>query len=76
MNVWRYNDKKFPDQLRQMRKSLGKSQLEFGSSLGLTQELVSLYELGKRQPSIGTLIKIAEALEVDEIRIEVNHGEV
>lgn len=76
MNIWRYNDKKFPDQLRQMRKSLGKSQLDFGSSLGLTQELVSLYELGKRQPSIGTLIKIAEALEVDEIRIEVDHGKV
>ena len=76
MNVWRYNNEKFPEQLRQMRKSLGKSQLDFGSSLGLTQELVSLYELGKRQPSIGTLIKIAEALEVDEIRIEVNHGKV
>lgn len=50
--------------LRDLRKARGLSQEELALEAGLQRNFVSLIELGHNQPSISTLWKLAEALEV------------
>lgn len=46
--------------LADFRKSSGKSQKEFAEELGLPQTTWAGYELGKSEPKLGTLLKLAE----------------
>ena len=50
--------------LRDLRKARGLSQEELALEAGLQRNFVSLIELGHNQPSISTLWKLADALEV------------
>ena len=50
--------------LRDLRKARGLSQEELALEAGLQRNFVSLIELGHNQPSINTLWKLADALEV------------
>ena len=45
--------------LRELRKQKNLSMKELGAILGLAESTISLYENGKREPDIATLIKIA-----------------
>ncbi len=50
--------------LRIARAASGLQQQELAKKAGLTASYVSLVEMGKRNPSIGTLRKLSRALEV------------
>lgn len=51
-------------QVRVWRKRRRLSQIQLAERAGITQSTLSNYENGKREPSIGTLIRIAEELDV------------
>ena len=46
--------------LKEIRKSLGLSQKQVCDYIGCSGTVYSRYETGKREPSIGTVLKIAE----------------
>lgn len=48
------------EKLRELRKERKLSMKEFGEVFGLSESTISLYENGKREPDISTLIKFAE----------------
>lgn len=52
----------FGQTLRELRKEKGLSQEELAHESGLDRTFISLLERGKRQPSLGTIISIANAL--------------
>lgn len=55
---------RFGKNLRQARDKRGLTQEELGFRAGLDRTEISLLERGKREPRLGTLIKLADALEV------------
>ncbi|MBP5694569.1 MAG: helix-turn-helix transcriptional regulator [Bacilli bacterium] len=55
---------KFNERLKVFRKRAGLSQEQFASALNVKQYNVSDYEVGRSEPSIDLLIKIAQVLEV------------
>ena len=52
----------FGQTLRELRKEKGLSQEDLAHESGLDRTFISLLERGKRQPSLGTTISIANAL--------------
>lgn len=50
--------------IKQTRIDLGISQAKLGEKLGVTQQMIGIYENGQRNPKKETLEKIAEALGV------------
>lgn len=42
----------FGTRIRQLRSEMGMSQVEFAEKLGLSKQILSLYEAGKRSPKI------------------------
>lgn len=50
--------------LRELRKEVGLSQKEFAQKFNLTQATISDWEIGKVEPSITWLIKLADYFEV------------
>jgi transcriptional regulator with XRE-family HTH domain len=52
------------DRIRQLRAQKAVSQLELSLKAHLSQSFIASIESGKKQPSVLTLIKIAQALEV------------
>lgn len=46
--------------LKSLRIQKGLTMKELGVILGVTESSISFYESGKREPSIGTLVKMAE----------------
>jgi len=56
--------KAFGRTLKSLRESAGLSQTTLGTKAGLDRTFISLLELGKRQPTITTLYKLAESLNV------------
>lgn len=57
------------EKLRELRKQNKLSMKELGAILGLSESTISLYENGKREPDIATIIKIANYfnISVDEL---------
>jgi transcriptional regulator with XRE-family HTH domain len=53
------------DRIRQMRRAKLISQLDLAIKANLSQSFLASLESGKKQPSVMTLIKIAQALEVN-----------
>lgn len=48
--------------LRKLRREVGLSQEELGFAAGLQRNFVSLLELGRKQPTITTMLKLAKPL--------------
>ena len=48
--------------LKELRRKQGITQAELASRIGVVESAISLYESGKREPDISTLIKIAKCL--------------
>ena len=48
--------------LKEKRKSVGLTQLEIAQKVGITDAGYMNYEHGRREPKIGTAIKISDAL--------------
>lgn len=55
----------FSERIKELRKSLGINQVEFGHRLNVTKQCISNWENGNIQPSIDMLIKIAETFSVN-----------
>lgn len=55
----------FSDRLKDLRKRNGYTQKQLADMLNVSQNAIYNWENGKREPSINTIIKIAEALGVD-----------
>jgi len=53
------------DRIRAIRIKKGVSQIELSFRSNLSQSFIANIEKGKKQPSVLTLIRIAEALEVN-----------
>lgn len=53
------------ENLRNLRKSLMLTQVDFGSKIGLGQSYIVELEKGRREPSYKTLLKIAKTFNVD-----------
>ncbi|MGN0655007.1 MAG: helix-turn-helix domain-containing protein [Oscillospiraceae bacterium] len=49
----------FCERIKELRKSLGINQVEFGKKLSVTKQCISNWENGNIQPSIDMLIKIS-----------------
>jgi len=54
----------FTDRLKECRKNIGKTQREVADNLGRTERGYQNYELGNREPSQETTIKIADYFNV------------
>ena len=55
--------------LRQLRKGKGLSQEQLGFDANLRRTYVSILELGQQQPSLITIIKLANALDIKASRM-------
>ena len=50
--------------IKEVRKSKGLTQKELGEQLGIGESRISKYESGKQNPTLATLQKIADTLNV------------
>lgn len=50
--------------LRELRKQKGLTMKQLGTELGMAESTVSLYETGKRNPDVQTLIRFADFFDV------------
>ncbi len=55
--------------IKELRKKQNLTQLELANKIGVVESAISLYESGKREPDISTLIKLADCLNtsIDEL---------
>lgn len=72
MNIWEMDPTKFGKELKQIRKHRRMTERELGAlySSPAAQSVVSKYEAGERCPTLKTLVEMAAALGIDEIRID------
>ena len=56
--------RKFGENLRNLRKSRGYSQMKFAEMIGTTQAAVSSWEIGIREPEFGMVFNIADIFNV------------
>ena len=71
MNIWEMNIDDFGTELRKIREDRRLTQRQLGAhcSAAAAQSAVTQYERGDRFPNIKTLVEMAAALGIDEIRI-------
>jgi transcriptional regulator with XRE-family HTH domain len=55
--------------LREARERQGLSMTAVAERAGLSQQMVSYVERGMRKPTLDTLIRVAEALELDLVEV-------
>ncbi len=55
----------FKDVLKQLRKSRGMTQKDLAIQIGISQNAISMYETGRREPDMRLLAAMGEALDVD-----------
>lgn len=56
----------FCTRVKARRKELGLTQAEVAERLGISRPVVAEIENGKREPGLGVMSRLAEALESDE----------
>ena len=54
--------------IKEKRERLGISQKELAEKVGISQSFLCDIEQGRSKPSIDTALKIAEALNIDDIK--------
>lgn len=62
--------------LKSVRKELGKTQQSFADSLGLKQNTIASYEIGKLQPSDRTISDICRLFNISEVWLREGEGEM
>lgn len=63
------------NRIKQIRKSLGLTQAEFGKRLGLKQNSIALIESGERNPSEQTIHSLEREFNVQEKWLRTGEGE-
>lgn len=67
-NAYRESEKsmkqEFPHRLQKLRERRRMSRKALGELCGLSKDMVGQYERGEREPSVGTLIELADYFEV------------
>lgn len=64
------------DRIKAVRKAAGLTQQEFAESLGLKQNTVATYEIGRLLPSDRTITDICRNYNVDETWLRTGAGEM
>ena len=64
------------NRIKELRKSLGLNQTDFGSRIGVTTSAISGYELGSRVPSDAIIKSICREFRVSEIWLRTGAGEM
>jgi transcriptional regulator with XRE-family HTH domain len=54
----------FPERLRRLRERRRMNRKAMGECCGLSKNIIGMYERGEKEPSLKTLIKIADFFEV------------
>lgn len=60
-----YAEKRFAERLRSEREKARISQLDLSLKAGLSQNLINFIETGKRTPTLHTIFKICNALNIN-----------
>jgi transcriptional regulator with XRE-family HTH domain len=60
---------RFSTSLKKARKKMGISQEELGFRCDLHRTEISLLERGGREPRLGTMVKLASALEISPLQL-------
>ena len=68
-------EKHIYERLRQERERLHLSQLDLSYEAGLSQNMITYIEKGKRTPSLTTLLKLCNAMKIDPSVLFLNHDE-
>lgn len=64
----------FDERIKELRKSLGINQVEFGKRLNVTKQCISNWENGNILPSIDMLVRIASVFSVSsDYLLGLNH---
>lgn len=66
----------FGERLKQLRKELGLTQLEFAAKIGTTRNNIAGYEIGRRDPSAAAVNLIIAKLNVSETWLRTGEGEM
>ena len=61
--------------IKELRKKKGIPQLKLATDLNTTQNTISRYETGEREPGIVELIKIADYFNVSQMAAEYRYDE-
>lgn len=61
--------------IKYIRKEIGLTQAEFGERIGVTQNSVAQFELGRRNPSEQTIMMICREFHVSEEWLRTGKGE-
>lgn len=69
MKAMYFRPETFASTLKAERKKLNMKQSEFSNLVGVTQDAISVYETGRRAPTLKVMLRIAKALGADEVRI-------
>ena len=64
------------NRIKELRKSLGLTQTDFGSRIGVTTSAISGYELGSRVPSDAIIKSICREFRVSETWLRTGAGEM
>lgn len=57
-------ESEFPERLRRLRERRRMNRKAMGECCGLSKNIIGMYERGEKEPSLKTLIKIADFFEV------------
>lgn len=57
-------NREFPVRLQRLRERKGMSRKALGECCGMSKNIVGMYERGEKEPSMKTLIEIADFFEV------------
>lgn len=72
MVIVEYESNNIGDVIRELRMDSQMSQVELAKSAGVTQTTISWYESGLQSPNVEKLIRIFNALGVDEVRLNTS----
>lgn len=72
MVIVEYDGNNIGDVIRELRMDSQMSQAELAKSAGVTQTTISWYESGLQPPNVEKLIRIFNALGVDEVRLNTS----
>ena len=69
MKIWEYDSRSLPRVIRSYRQDNHLSQEQFGKLCGIRENVIQAYETRREIPILNNLLKMAQVMDIDEIRI-------